>query len=71
MLRPLLVTPLPSSANGAADVTGVYGLSLCKELGFKAGSVRAGRRLSTVEFVKGATEPEGTTTTYYLGDKAD
>ena len=72
MLRPLLMTPPPSSADGAADVTGLEGLSLCEGLGFKAGSVRGDRGLSMVEFVKGAAGLEGTTTTmYYLGAKAN
>jgi hypothetical protein len=62
----VLITPPPSSADGAADVMGLEGLPLCEGPGFKVGSVRGDRGLSTVEFVKGAAGFEGTMT-YHLG----
>jgi hypothetical protein len=43
---------------------------LCEGLGFKVGSVRGDRGLSTVEF-KGAAGLEGTTKMYYLGVRAN
>jgi hypothetical protein len=66
----VLIKPPPSSSahDGAADVKELEGLSLCERLGFKVGSVRGDRGLSTVEFVKDAGL-EGTT--YYLGVKAN
>ena len=66
----VLITPPPSSSvdDDAADVTGLEGLSFCERLGFKVGSVRGDRGLSTVEFVEGAGLER---TTYYLGVKAN
>jgi hypothetical protein len=59
MLSSLFIMPPPSSTDGAADVTGLEGLSQSESPGFKVGSVRGDRGLSTVEFVKGTTGLEG------------